>query len=121
MPKTCAVCRHPGRVEIDSALLNGEPTRSVAEAFGLSEPTVKGHRRSAHHLRRSPLQRDTRQPHTAASLLARIEECRGDDEALRGLRLAVRMLPPEEKRVLVAALRSRAGRGKVAEPVEEAA
>jgi hypothetical protein len=36
---------------------------------------------------------------------------------MRALRLAVLLLPPSERRVLIEELRLRAGRGKVAEPV----
>jgi hypothetical protein len=98
------------REEIDYAILQGGTSRAVGEAFGLSKPTITGHRRSGHHLRRSPLQRDTRTPHDASTLLTRISECRGDHEALQDLRLAASTLQPVEKRILIAELRMRAGK-----------
>lgn len=117
MPKTCSVCRHPRREEIDAALHHGEPTRLASERFALTYPQLKAHRRSAHHVVQTPRQRDTGTPHTAATLLRRISECRGDAEALGALRIAVRTLPTGERRLLVEELRRRAGRGEVgAEP-----
>ncbi len=38
----------------------------------------------------------------------------GDDDALKDLRIAAGTLQPEEKRILIAELRLRSGRGKVA-------
>jgi hypothetical protein len=49
-------------------------------------------------------------PHTASSLLTRIVDRLGDDEALRDLRVAVSTLPPAERIVLIEELRRRAGR-----------
>jgi hypothetical protein len=105
-------------VEIDAALLGGDLTRIVAERFdGLSYPQVKGHRRSAHHLRRSPLQRDSRQPHDADSLLKRIESNLGDPDALAALRVAVSALDRDAKRLFIAELRRRSGKGAEHVPV----
>lgn len=43
--RTCTVCRHPNRDEIDAALLAGEPERSIAARFGsLSRGGVQRHR-----------------------------------------------------------------------------
>lgn len=116
MPKICSVCSHERREEIDFAIHQGLYTSEIGRRFGLTTPTITGHRRSAHHLLLTPRQGSSG-PHDAESLLKRIEANLDDHEAMRALRLAVRMLPPEEKRVLVAALRSRAGRSKVAEHV----
>lgn len=110
MPKTCSVCEHELRTEIDAAIVQGGTSRAVAERFGLSKPTITGHRRSGHHHLQTPHQRDTATPHDAASLLRRIEECRGDHEAIGGLRIAVSALPAAEKRLFIAGLRRRAGR-----------
>jgi hypothetical protein len=116
VPKPCSVCTSERREEIDRDIHRGVSTSEIGRRFGFSEPTVKGHRRSAHHLLQTPRQGSTG-PHDAESMLKRIEHCLDDGDALADLRIAVFTLPPEEKRVLVAALRSRAGRGKVAEPV----
>ena len=40
---TCKTCRHPGRDDIDQALVSGEPHRSIAEQYGLSESSVFRH------------------------------------------------------------------------------
>ena len=45
---TCKTCRHPGRDDIDQALVSGEPHRSVAEQYGLSESSVFRHQE--HHV-----------------------------------------------------------------------
>ncbi len=116
MPKRCSCCEHPQRVEIDAALLQGGTSRAVGQRFGLSKPTITGHRRSGHHLLQTPRQ-GAGGPHNAESLLTRIEDLRGDDEAMRSLRLAVSTLPPGERRRLVEGLRLRAGRGEVEQPV----
>lgn len=108
--RTCSVCNHERRVEIDFRLLAGGTSRAVGEAFGLSKPTITGHRRSGHHLLQSPLQRNTRTPHDAASLIQRILENRGDDDAIKDLRIATSMLPHSERRLLVEELRRRAGK-----------
>ncbi len=112
MPKSCSCCEHPRRVEIDYAILQGDTSRAVGEAFGLSKPTITGHRRSGHHLLQTPRQ-GAGGPHDADSLLRRISDCRGDDEALADLRIAVLTLPKVERIILVQELRRRSGRGKV--------
>lgn len=111
MPKSCSVCNHERRVEIDFALLQGEKTRLVSERFGLTYPAVKAHRRSAHHVVQTPRQGSTG-PHTADTLLKRIEACLDDHDALADLRVAASALPHGERRRLVEALRSLAGRGE---------
>ncbi len=117
--RTCSVCKHERRVEIDAALHAGTYTSEIGRRFGFTTPTVTGHRRSGHHLLQP--RRASSGPHNARSLLQRILENRDDDEALRSLRLAVRMLPTGERRRLVAELRRRSGRGKGAESILEVA
>lgn len=46
MPRTCTVCTHPGRADIDSALLAGESYRGIAQRFATSPDAVLRHRRS---------------------------------------------------------------------------
>lgn len=44
MPRTCTVCLHPQKPEIDSALLSGQPFRNVALRFGTSSSALFRHR-----------------------------------------------------------------------------
>ncbi len=44
MPRTCIVCSHQSRTEIDEALLGGEALRSIAEHFSLSVGSVYRHK-----------------------------------------------------------------------------
>jgi hypothetical protein len=43
MPRRCKVCEHAQLQKIDKLLLGGDTFRSVARAFGLSEPSVGRH------------------------------------------------------------------------------
>ncbi len=43
MPRPCSICVHPGREEIDSALLEGESFRILAERFETSNSTLFRH------------------------------------------------------------------------------
>ena len=44
MPRTCTICTHPERVEIDKAILAGEPFRKIAERTGTSTPALFRHK-----------------------------------------------------------------------------
>jgi hypothetical protein len=44
MPRRCTVCDHPERHGLDEALVCGEPYRSVAKRFGLSESAAYRHK-----------------------------------------------------------------------------
>jgi hypothetical protein len=44
MPRRCTVCDHPESRGIDETLVGGEPYRSVAKRFGLSESAVYCHK-----------------------------------------------------------------------------
>lgn len=44
MPRTCTTCTHPNRETIDTALLNGAPSRRIAAQFSLSEASVRRHK-----------------------------------------------------------------------------
>ena len=44
MPRTCIVCSHRSRTEIDESLLGGEALRSIAEHFSLSVGSVYRHK-----------------------------------------------------------------------------
>ncbi len=119
MPKRCSVCTSDLREEIDAAIHRGLYTSAIAVRFGFTGPTITGHRRSGHHLLQP--RRVSTGPHTAASLLKRIEECLGDTAALAALRIAVFALPPPEKRLFIAELRRRSGRVAEHVPVRRAA
>lgn len=44
MPRTCTVCNHAERSEIDRALLSGEPYRNIAQRFGTSPTALYRHK-----------------------------------------------------------------------------
>ena len=46
MPRTCSICSHPQRREIDRALLAGESLRNIAQRHGASLAAL--HRHKAH-------------------------------------------------------------------------
>jgi len=106
--RACSVCEHDQREEIDRAIHRGAYSSEIAVSFGLTKPTISGHRRSGHHLLHP--RRVSSGPHNAASLLRRIESNLGDPDALAALRIAVSALPAPEKRLLMEGLRSRSGR-----------
>lgn len=45
MPRTCTVCSHPQRPEIDRALVAGESFRNIAERFGTSPTALTRHKK----------------------------------------------------------------------------
>ena len=44
MPRTCTICRHPKRAEIDQALVAGDAFRIIAKHFETSWQAVRRHR-----------------------------------------------------------------------------
>ncbi len=44
MPRTCTVCRHQARTEVDRALVQGEPHRRIAKRWSLGEAAVQRHK-----------------------------------------------------------------------------
>jgi len=44
MPRVCTVCNHPKREKIDKYLVEGEPYRSIAKQFSLSDAAVYRHK-----------------------------------------------------------------------------
>jgi hypothetical protein len=44
MPRTCTVCLHSERAEIDELVLSGEPLRKIAERFSLSVTSLFRHK-----------------------------------------------------------------------------
>ncbi len=45
MPRTCSICTHPKRAEIDVALIEGSVYRTIAVRFGPSETALKRHKK----------------------------------------------------------------------------
>ncbi len=45
MPRTCTICRHPERQEIEIALLKGEAYRTIADRTGTRKTSLLRHRR----------------------------------------------------------------------------
>ncbi len=46
MPRTCTICRHPQRNEIDKALLAGAPLRDIARRFESSRAALFRHKQN---------------------------------------------------------------------------
>src|SRR5215212_11234385 len=44
MPRTCTICEHPQRGEIDEALVGGASNRSAASLYDVSEAAVRRHK-----------------------------------------------------------------------------
>ena len=44
MPRTCTICQHPQRAEIDAALVAGMPIRSIAFQIGVSHTAIQRHK-----------------------------------------------------------------------------
>ena len=44
MPRTCTICQHEQRPEIDAALLNGEALRDIARRYATSKDALARHR-----------------------------------------------------------------------------
>jgi hypothetical protein len=44
MPRTCTVCTHPDKAEIDRLLLEGKPFRYVAAQYGTSTSALVRHK-----------------------------------------------------------------------------
>lgn len=79
MGRPCSVCTHPKRLEIDRALVAGEPLRAIARRFGVSKDALRRHREHLPtYLARATEAREAAQ---AGDLLAQIQDLR--DRALR--------------------------------------
>ncbi len=46
MPRTCTVCTHSERADIDQALLGGQPLRDIAGRFGTSRSALLRHKKA---------------------------------------------------------------------------
>ena len=75
MPRTCTICTHTKRREIDRALVAGEPYRSIAKHFGASAPAVLRHREHLPaRLVRAQEARDAAQADTLLDQLRTLQE-----------------------------------------------
>jgi hypothetical protein len=54
MPRTCSICRHPQRQEIEADLQAGLPYRDVARRYSISKDAVSRHRASHESLHTTP-------------------------------------------------------------------
>lgn len=55
MPRTCTICRHPERRDIDADLKAGMPYRAIAQRYSISKDAVSRHRASHVSLYTTPL------------------------------------------------------------------
>ena len=46
MPRTCTICTHEQRREIDRAVLSGESYRGIARHFAVSEDAIERHKKA---------------------------------------------------------------------------
>ena len=51
MPRTCTVCRHASRPDIEKAIVSGDSFRDIARQFDVSKDAVRRHK--ADHLPRT--------------------------------------------------------------------
>jgi hypothetical protein len=54
MPRTCTICRHPERPDIEADLRAGLPYRDVARRYGISKDAVSRHRANHVSLHATP-------------------------------------------------------------------
>ena len=76
MARTCTICRHAQRQDIDKALVAGEPHRRIAERFGASPSSVYRHKQE--HLPVPMLKAaEAREVAHGGSLLDQLQELQG--------------------------------------------
>lgn len=46
MARTCTICRHPKRAEIEKALLDGLPLRTISDQWSVSKTALLRHRKN---------------------------------------------------------------------------
>lgn len=72
MPRTCTICGHPSRKEIDGQIIESVAFRRIAAQFGVSETSLRRHAES--HLPSLLVRaRDAEQVADAGSLLDRLQ------------------------------------------------
>ncbi len=73
MPRTCTICRHPERTEIDAALVEHRPFRTIARQFDASKDAL-----IRHHDNHLPAElvkaKDTAEVAHADAILAQVQE-----------------------------------------------
>jgi hypothetical protein len=76
VPRSCTVCEHPAREEIDRALVGGASNRSAASLYDVSEAAVRCHK--ANHLPAKLVMAEQAAEVTEASnLLAQVQDLQG--------------------------------------------
>jgi len=87
MPRTCSICAHEDRAEIESALVGGTPYRKIAERFSLSQAALSRHK-SGHLPEKLTKAKDAEEAAEADALLSQIRQLQ--ETTLRILRRAER-------------------------------
>ena len=72
MPRTCTICSHGQRDEIDKALLESAPLRNIAERYGTSAQTLIRHRDRGHIAGQLAKAQDAKEVAQADTLLDRL-------------------------------------------------
>lgn len=102
MPRVCTVCINPERGRIDKMLLDGEPYRSIAKHYSLSEAAVYRHKS---HLNGTLLKaRRTREVAHADNLLDQVKDLQS-----RALKILSKAEKAEEWRAATSAIREARG------------
>jgi hypothetical protein len=73
LPRTCTVCRHQHRNQIDTALIDNGPLRTIADRYGISKTSLLRHRATClpAHLVKAKEQSDVQ---SASSLVKELRE-----------------------------------------------
>ncbi len=79
MPRTCTVCAHPDKEQIDEFLVAGFSNRRIAAQFQVTEQALRRHKGT--HVPK--LLAELRRSVSAASLMARLEFITGETHRLR--------------------------------------
>jgi len=76
VPRSCTVCEHPAREEIDRALVGGASNRSAASLYDVSEAAVRRHK--ANHLpAKLAMAEQAAEVTEASNLLAQVQDLQG--------------------------------------------
>lgn len=84
MPRTCTVCTHAARPEIDGALLSGDSLRNIAKQFSLSAAALNRHKKE--HL--SERMAEVAERNAEADVRTAID-VRGQLRAINGVALSI--------------------------------
>ncbi len=79
MPRRCTICEHEKRMAIDTALINNEPLRTIANRFGVSKSALIRHKKD-HMPQALTRAQEAEQVAKADTLLEQVTELR--DKAL---------------------------------------